>query len=257
MLGNATRKKIATQDWLTFVKKDPNPTQTWNRLRMHANRAMKDLQLLAHKLPSDKQDEIFNKNTIRGLIESIVSIGNYDDSRIALDSRKASLAAVLAETGINLSIRQYEILQKGTPSLSQPTIIQLRNSIGICNEIAYKLDLLRIEERGTTKNLQYLFDWNKIPGNDVYRIKELLKRIMNTEFLDLTEIKKDDSNKSIECLFEINGGWPYVAIFDLNVDTADLLIWEKEAGLREVKDFIAENEKDHIYIYERNPNKKR
>jgi hypothetical protein len=208
-------------------------------------------------LPSDKQDEIFNKNTIRGLVESIISIGNYDDSRIALDSRKASLAAVLAETGIKLCILQYEILQKGTPSLSQPTIIQLRNSIGICNEIAYKLDLLRLEERGTSKNLQYLFDWNKIPGNDVYRIIELLKKIMNTEILDLTEIKKVDRNKSIECLFDINGGWPYVAIFDLKIDTVGLLIWEKEGDLREIKDFIVENEKDHIYIYEKSPNKKR
>lgn len=35
------------------------------------------------------------------------------------------------------------------------------------------------------------------------------------------------------------------------------MIWEKGGDSREVKDFIVENEKDHVHIYEKNPNKKR
>jgi hypothetical protein len=48
MLGNGIRKRLTEQNWLSFLKRESNPTQTWHRLRSKANRAINDLILLAN-----------------------------------------------------------------------------------------------------------------------------------------------------------------------------------------------------------------
>ena len=68
MLGPSTRKKFVEHNWEYIQKHDSNPSQTWNRIRGIANTGLRDLALLAEKLPDEKLQEIFTDKNMDTLI---------------------------------------------------------------------------------------------------------------------------------------------------------------------------------------------
>ena len=139
MLGNPIRKRLYKQKWLEAMKDDSNPTQTWTRTRSKAQRAIKDLKLLADTLPDDKQNQIFNVENICPLLESILRQPSWNDPKFeVMDARRSRLAAANAEISLNKCINQYEKLEKGE-DLRDLVVNHLQLAIGLCNNIASKV----------------------------------------------------------------------------------------------------------------------
>jgi hypothetical protein len=139
MLGRTIRKRLYKQKWLEAMEDDSNPTQTWTRTRSKAQRALKDLKLLAETLPDDKQNQIFNVENICPLLELILRQPVWNDPKFeVLDARRSRLAAANAEVSLNKCINQYEKLEKGE-DIRDLVVNHLQLAIGLCNNIASKV----------------------------------------------------------------------------------------------------------------------
>jgi hypothetical protein len=139
MLGRTIRKRLYKQKWLEAMEDDSNPTQTWTRTRSKAQRALKDLKLLAETLPDDKQNQIFNVENICPLLELILRQPVWNDPKFeVLDARRSRLAAANAEMSLNKCINQYEKLEKGE-DIRDLVVNHLQLAIGLCNNIASKV----------------------------------------------------------------------------------------------------------------------
>src|SRR5215208_2222819 len=146
----------------------------WRRLRDMAVRAIDDLVILTQKLPEDKQKEIFSPRKINEFITYILCLGDSYPYPDVFNSRKAELAAKLVERGISLNSYQYRILNSDTPSLVEPTINHLKQSISICKDISRKVELKKIEEEAEQTETVYLFSWNKMLSKEKQRLLDFI-----------------------------------------------------------------------------------
>ena len=90
MLGKPLVKRLSSRNWVDAMKHDSNPTQTWIRTKIKANRAINDLILLANKLPEEKQGEIFDETKVFRLIKSIL-FQNWENWKPTPDDFQADL----------------------------------------------------------------------------------------------------------------------------------------------------------------------
>ena len=189
MLHKSIRRELTEQNWLQVEKNDSNPRLKLRRLKDQSIRAINDLSLIARKLPEQTQTEIFDYEVLKRLIEAILNVNSDEHSdftNAGSDPRRTYLGALLAEEGIKLCTRAYITQNRETPVLTDATVDQLNRTIKICNEIAYVMDL-----PGRTKvrdNLQYLFNWNRIPGPDEAKFVDLIE----SKFGSLYQKFKDD-----------------------------------------------------------------
>lgn len=70
MLGNSMRKYVMSESKNGYSKQVRSVYN--NRIKKYANLALKDLTLLAQKLPEDKQTEIFNDQNITNLLSALL-----------------------------------------------------------------------------------------------------------------------------------------------------------------------------------------
>lgn len=174
MLEKSTLRRLMQHNWLDILRNERNPSQFWIRIRSQVDRAINQLSLLTTKLPDDKQEEVFSYDNIKKLIISLLNKDNYADSAQELsDTRRTHLAALLVEEGIKVCIKKYELLLSETPALTGPTIEHLNKAKDICKDIAYKVDSNQREF--VEEKLTYLFNWNRIPGNDSKKLIEFIK----------------------------------------------------------------------------------
>ncbi len=74
MLGNSMRKYVMGEKANGYTKE---VRSVYNyRVRKYAIQALKDLALLAQKLPEDQQAEIFNEQNMRDLFRAILKLPN-------------------------------------------------------------------------------------------------------------------------------------------------------------------------------------
>jgi hypothetical protein len=184
------------------------------RHKEHSITAINDLSLIAHKLPEEIVSEIFNYDRVKKLIESILNRENSPDhSDIVgssdMNSRRTYLAALLVEKGIKICIEKYVAQNRETPLLTEATVGQLNQAIKICNEIAYIVDLPA--RREPEDNLQYQFNWNRVPGPDEDKFYKFIENIFGSIYenfkddgIDNYEIRKYESQfpKSLQALQE-------------------------------------------------------
>jgi hypothetical protein len=71
LLGNSMRKYVMNDKKNGYSKQFQNVYN--NRIRKYATRALRDLVLLAEKLPEKQQAQIFNEETLSPLVHSIFS----------------------------------------------------------------------------------------------------------------------------------------------------------------------------------------
>lgn len=197
------RRKLIEQDWSEIEKQDSNPTQTWRRMRDQSIRAISDLTLLAKKIPEDKQDEIFDTKRIDELVVSILSSRKSYSFHDVLNRRKAELAAVLVERGINTSIFHYSRLDRDTPSLIGPTLDHLRKSISICDDISYKLRLKNVEEEAEEMKYRYLFSWNNMLGKEKNRLLDFIISKTANEPIQIIWTTLEHEGRKIQFNFQL------------------------------------------------------
>src|SRR5215208_2722323 len=67
------RKKLKEQNWESIMEEESNASQTWKRdIKDKVITVLSDLILLAHKLPNDKQEEIFTIQGVEKLISALL-----------------------------------------------------------------------------------------------------------------------------------------------------------------------------------------
>lgn len=173
MLQNDMREKLAYHKWVDIRRKTSNPSQTLNRFTKQANLALDDLALLAKRLPEINLGNMFTYKKIRVLLRSILYgnndymyFGDREDHYNDMDYniQRAQLAALMARTGINFCIEQYESKIEQNSILNEPIINQLKQATKICDEIVSKLYLPQVQSRAQKEKLNYLFDGAKIPN---------------------------------------------------------------------------------------------
>jgi hypothetical protein len=268
------RKKILEHDWLEIEKQESNPTQTWHRLRDMTIRAINDLTLLAQKLPEDKQKEIFTHSLIEGLITQLLygGRGRTYSKPDTSTPRRAQLAAMLVGKGTGLNSHQFELLNRDTPSLVEPTTNHLRQAVNICKDISRKLELIRIEEEAEQDEIVYLFSWSRMWYIDKHRLEEF---IFNETGESLIEIPIPRSltwdEKKFECTFsafekgaqspdsEINVRTISITMNDTNTQ-AEVLIFDSNQNIIYKKELLvkpAENDINDFNLYMKEQRKKK
>ncbi len=80
MLGNSMKKYVMTQDKKGYSKQVQNVYN--NRIKKYSQQALRDLTLLAQKLPEEQQAEIFNAANVGPLIQAILKIDNEAMSQL-------------------------------------------------------------------------------------------------------------------------------------------------------------------------------
>ena len=75
------------------------------RVALYALKALKDLELLARKLPEDRLAQLFNEDSLASLIDAILSKGGTSpSSKYVSDERRFSLAALFATRGLGYAV---------------------------------------------------------------------------------------------------------------------------------------------------------
>jgi hypothetical protein len=175
MLEKSSYKLLCKHSWLNIERTHTNPSQLKSRWKKRSKDALSHLDLLAQKMPEKEfVYEVFRRETLGPLIKSLLDTREDPPIRKKLDYERADLATGLVEISIDFCISQLEILYKDTPSLIEPIISNLRQTIANCKDLTYKLNIIELENTVDDRDLVFLFDWNKIPGRDEKRIIDFL-----------------------------------------------------------------------------------
>jgi hypothetical protein len=266
MLGNELVKRLSSRNWVDVMKYGGNPTQTWSRIKIKANRAIKHLTLLAEKMPEEKQKEIFDERKIFSLMRAAVFARNPVDIEAGLgprspfDARRTKLASTLVMVGIHVCKMQYNLLMKDTPDLGEPIISHLTQAVAMCRDIAYRSELMEIDTDAEKQGTVYLFEWNKLANVGTTRYtRRFAEFIMKeTEFMDieLEPIQLSKNGKEIQGTFrefETAPSWSF--LLELHEDDyktdVGLKVFDENGNQRAYKNLIAEKDGDSIYVYEK------
>jgi len=247
------------------MKHDSNPTQTWRRIRDQSIRGLNDLTLLAKKLPDDKQQEIFD-NTIGNLISSILGANMLDEfyhtpilqysAQNYLDYRRTRLAAILIKEALDWCIYQHRLLFRETPTQNKLIIEQLVASQKICDELAYKVHMTKLEADSREEDLIYLFEWNEVikyRGRHKERFAEFLRRITRVGELRIDDLKF--TQDTITCNFSMEADYPGIACLKRNKENTGAILSietpNKELTAKEVANYnlIIKNQQNMFHLY--------
>ena len=120
-------------------------------------------------------------------------------------------------------MNQYKLLEEDIPEFAEENIEHLKETIKKCKEIANGVQLRELKRAGVTDKLDYLFNWNRIPGSDGKGLKKFLEeeaRITDARYEWKVHKSRNDKELSCEMIFEY--GEPVPASLDV------LITLEKE-----------------------------
>jgi hypothetical protein len=257
MLGKEQRKSLLQRNWVDIMNQDSNRSQTWQRLRDKAIRAMDDLILLAKKLPDEEQQEIFD-NKIKAFCSSILRTNkiemiptNLQYAHNRLDYRRTRLAAILVKEALDLCVYQHQLLFSDMPTQNKLTIEQLERTQNICDELAYKLHIRKLEEDSREENLIYLFEWNELRKTRKHRERfaDFLREVTASVTLDIVDLKF--TKDTVTCNFTMDAGYPGIASMKRNDENASATLSIKDEFRDKVYNFqlLIKNEQNRLDLY--------
>ena len=100
MLGNSMRKYVMSENKHGYSKQVQSVYN--NRIKNYAKLALKDLTLLAQKLPEDQQTEIFNEGNITNLLAALLKLNaaqltELNDNRVLVKKKRQRLLPLCYE----------------------------------------------------------------------------------------------------------------------------------------------------------------
>ena len=193
MFSKTVRKRLQEHNWVHIMKTDKNPSQVYRRFRDQAINAIHDLGLLASRLPDDRQYEIFNEETIRPLLKSILLFDKSED-KYKIRNPNLQLASLMVKEGIAYCLSEFRTQNKDTPESARPTIEQLERSILICNEISRQYQHNYIIRKALEMKGEFICIWEQIFASDKSKFLEYVYDQMNLGAPDLN-IKEIESKK--------------------------------------------------------------
>ena len=97
MLGNSMRKYVMSENKNGYSKQVQSVYN--NRIKNYAKIALRDLALLAQKLPEDQQTEIFNDQNITNLLSALLKLNpakltELNDNRVLVKKKRQRLLPI-------------------------------------------------------------------------------------------------------------------------------------------------------------------
>ncbi|MDQ6863466.1 MAG: hypothetical protein M3044_06550 [Thermoproteota archaeon] len=267
MLEKRTRKKLREQNWLDIEKSDSNPYASLRRWRDQANRAINDLALLAEKLPCDIQQEIFNHATINKLVRAMLKVSPVSQVSVDDNARKTGLASLLVRIGADLCIQQYSQKIETNSVLNRLIINQIKESMDICDEIAFKMRIQEIKSIEAKGDLIYLFNWNKIEeihetrlsevkGEDTMKFIRFIDKEREFAPIDIVhKIAKDafaSGSLAREFEFTDRGGYRFKGDMGISLEEKVARLFVEEKSIQEdrwQRDLIVRVENENVIVY--------
>jgi hypothetical protein len=168
---------LLEHNWDKLLKADSNPSQARRRIVENYTRAINDLTLLAAKLPNEEFNKIFNENTIKSFVESLLFKGErIKKNEILID---VELSAIIASVAVKACKDGYNSINKDSPNIAETVIEYLDRTIAICGEIGYKIFLENIEKEQRQKNKQYICRIEEVMKKDKLRFLEYASNELN------------------------------------------------------------------------------
>jgi hypothetical protein len=248
------RKKLKEQNWESIMEEESNASQTWKRdIKDKVITVLSDLILLAHKLPNDKQEEIFTIQGVEKLISALLFPREKDFDYDQFDVRRTNIAALLVEKGLTKCISQYSKIIQPRQELNEDLITGLQKSSRICNVIALELQTqqLKLEQlQSKSNNLSYLFNWNKIQENFDNRFKQYLKADFNATWIEQSIINKSQDDKTISIIpKEDNNNSHSISITLADRKNKAILSVYGDYGHKRIKHLIVKNTNGNSIVY--------
>jgi hypothetical protein len=178
LFNKVTRKRIREHDWLYIQNFEKNPWQTYRRFRDRAINSIEDLSLLAKKLPTNKQEEIFNKETIEPFLKCLFFI-DESEKEARLRQPNVDLACLLAEEGIRICSSTYRKWNKDIPESAKPTLDYLEQAIRICREVGNKSYRDHTEKETILEKHKLICGWENKFTSDFERFENYVGKEMD------------------------------------------------------------------------------
>lgn len=253
LLSKHHRKVLLEQTWSDFIKNESNPSQSRRRILDNASEAIRDLTLIAKKLPNDDFYNVFTEKTLISLLKSLFYEGErLKDSDLSSDAELASLVASLS---IRVCRDEYASLNKYMPNSAQPVIDYFDRTIAICEETGYRTQLERIEKEFIKKNNEYICRVEEIQNKDRNRFLDYAKQELDIDLsffhISIETRYRDDNHRDIIIFIEQYEGGDHIGTITLSIDfnknTCDLL-YEPASNADFVDGAIVYNDDDNVNI---------
>jgi hypothetical protein len=235
------------------MEEESNASQTWKRdIKDKVITTLDDLILLAHKLPNDKQEEIFTIQSVEKLISALLIPREKDFHYDQFEVRRTNIAALLVEKGLTKCISQYSNIIQPRQELNEDLIAGLQKSSRICNGIALEVQnqQLKLEKlQPKNKNLSYLFNWDKIEENFDNRFKEYLKAEFNATWIEHSIINKSQDDKTIFIIPKEDNNSHSISITLADRKNKATLSVYGDYGKKRIKHLIVKNIDGNSIVY--------
>ncbi|MGB6590347.1 MAG: hypothetical protein WBE68_02430, partial [Candidatus Nitrosopolaris sp.] len=162
-------------------------------------------------------------------------------------------------------IYQHDLLFRETPTQSKLIIEQLVRSEKICDELAYKVHMTKLEADSREEDLIYLFEWNELKrrGRHKERFAEFLRLITRTADLHIDDL--EFTQAAITCNFTMEGDYQGIAYLKRNKENTGAILSiekpNKELTAKEVVNYnlIIKNQQNmfHLYLKDNHGTKKK
>jgi hypothetical protein len=176
---------------------------------------------------------------------------NIQYSRNRLDYRRARLAAILVKESLELCVYQHQLLFSDMPAQNKLTIEQLERTQNICDELAYKLHIRKLEEAPREENLIYLCEWNELRKTRRHRerFEDFLREVTESVTLDIDGLKF--TKDTVMCNFTMNEGHPGTASMKRNDENNSATLSIKDESHGKVYNFqlLIKNEQNRLDLY--------
>jgi hypothetical protein len=158
-------------------------------------------------------------------------------------------------------MQQYRLLMRDTPDLAEPIISVLKQSAAICEDIAYRSELIDRDMKAEKQAMVYLFEWSKIAGSKYQRrLEEFIVNELKVEYIELGDVIFKNS-KNIQGTFRLtpfeeDPGWSFtLGLEDAALPTyADFKLIDENGYERASKKLVVKKDHDSIFVYAKKKN---
>lgn len=177
MLETQTRDKFKTNNWRKIIQNESNPHQFVNRLRSRVNSALKDLSLIAERLPDKEFGKVFNVEELGVFLESLTLYQKDPDSKFIKRPQNHKIRLLLVERGLaelkDMTEKEYAHI----PNLSRLISTKVDETYGICKDLLLDIERKELEKDAFSKDRLFLFKFSDLYG--YVNFQPLNETIMN------------------------------------------------------------------------------
>ena len=161
----------------------------------------------------------------------------------------------LVSEALDLCVYQLQLLNREMPTQNKITIEQLVTTKKLCDELAYKVHMTKLEADSREEDLIYLFEWNELKrrGRHKERFAEFLRLITRTADLYIDDLEFTQAD--ITCNFTMEGDYQGIAYLKRNKENTGAILSvekpNKELTAKEVVNYnlIIKNQQNMFHLY--------